>query len=141
MLMRTNGSGPSDFIGVLDIGTSKTVCLIVARPKAGGAPWRRQSVRLVGFGCAPTHGVKAGVVIDVDGAEQGVREAVTRAEQVAEVAVDEVYLAVTGGGMRSRTFEADIADRRAQRVGRPTSTGCWRRGASTPSATDARCCI
>ena len=108
MLMRTNGSGPSDFFGVLDIGTSKTVCLIVARPKAGGVPWRRQSVRLAGIGCAPTHGVKAGVVVDVDGAGHSVREAVTRAEQAAEVAVDAVYVAVTGGGMRSRTFEADI---------------------------------
>ena len=108
MLMRTNGSGSSDFFGVLDIGTSKTVCLIVQRPKAGGAPWRRQSVRVVGVGCAPTHGVKAGVVVDVDGAGQGVREAVTRAEQVAQVAVEDVYVAATGGGMRSHSFEADI---------------------------------
>jgi cell division protein FtsA len=95
-------------IGVLDIGTSKTVCLIVAPPnsRANGL-WRREVPGVVGFGLRPSRGLKAGVVIDLDGAEQALRSAVSQAEQAAGLTVEEVLVAVTGGGLRSLTFEAE----------------------------------
>jgi cell division protein FtsA len=107
MLMRSNDTRPAEVFGVLDIGTSKTVCLVVAPGNTRGALWRRQGASILGFGHAPTLGLKAGVVIDVDAAEHSVRAAVAQAEQAAGVSLDEVCVAVTGGGMRSQTFEAD----------------------------------
>jgi cell division protein FtsA len=97
-----------DAIGVLDIGTSKTVCLIVAAPntRAGGG-WRREVASVLGFGHRPSRGLKAGVVIELDGAEQAVRAAVTKAEERAGLTLDEVFVAVTGGQLKSTTFEAE----------------------------------
>jgi cell division protein FtsA len=98
----------ADAIGVLDIGTSKTVCLIVAPPnsRANGL-WRREAPGVLGFGLRPSRGLKAGVVIDLDGAEQALRSAVSQAEQAAGLTVEEVFVAVTGGGLKSLTFEAE----------------------------------
>jgi cell division protein FtsA len=95
-------------VGVLDIGTSKTVCLIVAPPssRANGL-WRREGVGVLGFGLTPSRGLKAGVVIDLDSAEQALRAAVSQAEQAAGLTVEEVLVAVTGGGLKSLTFEAE----------------------------------
>jgi cell division protein FtsA len=103
-----------DAIGVLDIGTSKTVCLIVAPPnsRANGL-WRRQSASVLGYGLQPSRGLKAGAVIDLDRAEQALRSAVTQAEQAAGLTVEEVVVAVGGGRLKSIAFEAEtrIADR------------------------------
>jgi cell division protein FtsA len=99
---------PGDVIGVLDIGTSKTVCLIVAPPKSrANGLWRREGAGVLGFGIRPSRGLKAGVVIDLDGAEQALRAAVSQAEQAAGLTVEEVLVAVTGGGLKSLTFEAE----------------------------------
>jgi cell division protein FtsA len=97
-------------VGVLDIGTHKTVCLIVAAPnsRANGL-WRRESAGVLGFGLKRSRGLKAGVVIDLDGAEQALRAAVSQAEQAAGLTVEEVLVAVTGGGLKSLTFEAETS--------------------------------
>jgi cell division protein FtsA len=115
VLTRTKSSSrPGDVIGVLDIGTSKTVCLIVAPPnsRANGL-WRRERPSVLGFGLRPSRGLKAGVVIDLDGAEQALRSAMSQAEQAAGLTVEEVFVAVTGGRLKSLTFEAEtkVADR------------------------------
>ena len=107
MLTRPNATKRSDIIGVLDIGTSKTVCLIIAPKSRTGGLWRREGMRVLGFGHRPSRGLKAGVVIDLDGAEQAVRAAVSQAEQMAGVTIEDVFVAVTCGRIKSSTFEAD----------------------------------
>jgi len=52
-----------DIIGLLDIGNSKTVCLIAAVPISGRRPGRP---RVLGIGVQPTRGLKAGVVVALD---------------------------------------------------------------------------
>jgi cell division protein FtsA len=109
--MRSRPSArPGDAVGVLDVGTSKIACLIVAPPnsRANGL-WRREGPSVLGFGLRPSRGLKAGVVIDLDGAEQALRSAVSQAEQAAGLAVEQVYVAVTGGRLKSTTFEAETA--------------------------------
>ena len=115
MLTRSRAATkPGDVFGVLDIGTSKTVCLVVAPPnsRASGL-WRREGAGILGFGLRPSRGLKAGVVIDMEGAEQALRAAVTQAEEAAGLTVEEVFVAVTCGRLKSVTFEAEtaIADR------------------------------
>ncbi len=65
------GGVPRRVTGVLDIGTSKIVCLIAAvddeaRPRGRSEP----AVRVLGIGHQRSRGVKSGVVIDLDEAEQ-----------------------------------------------------------------------
>jgi cell division protein FtsA len=63
--------------GVLDIGTTKTVCLI-ARVESDGAP------RVLGFGWQRGRGVKAGSIVDLEEAERAIRSAVAQAEEMAD---------------------------------------------------------
>jgi cell division protein FtsA len=98
----------SDVIGVLDIGTSKTICLVAAAPDGrSGGLWRRDGACVLGFGLRPSRGLKAGVVIEPDGAEQALRAAVSQAEQMAGETIEDVFVAVTGGRLKSTTFEAE----------------------------------
>jgi cell division protein FtsA len=106
--------GTGDAFGVLDIGTAKTVCLIVAPPnsRANGL-WRRHDASVLGYGLQPSRGLKAGAVIDLDRAEEVLRAAVTQAEAAAGLTVDEVMVGVGGSRLRSHAFEAEtrIANR------------------------------
>ena len=92
-------------IGLLDIGTSKIVCLVVA---AGDAAISAE-VRLLGLGHQRARGIKAGVVVDLDLAEAAVRAAVTQAERMAGVQRGAVYLAVACGRIKSLNFNAHAA--------------------------------
>jgi cell division protein FtsA len=106
--------GAGAAFGVLDIGTAKTVCLIVAPPNSrGNGLWRRQGASVLGYGLQPSRGLKAGAVIDLDGAEQALRAAVTQAEEGAGLTVEEVMVAVGGVRLKSLAFEAEtrVADR------------------------------
>jgi len=94
---------------VLDIGTSKTVCVVALAAGSRG----EGSVELLGIGDQPTRGLTAGVVTELDAVEQAVRAAVMQAERMAGVVLEDVYLGVACRGLRSRTFTAscDVAER------------------------------
>ena len=97
-----------DVIGLLDIGTSKIVCVIVAVPQSRTAASLRQvEVRVLGTGVCASRGVRSGTVFELHEAEQAVREAVAQAERVACTAVERVLLAVACGRLKSSTFTAD----------------------------------
>ena len=90
-------------LGLLDIGTSKTVCLIVAAARHGGAG----DVEVLGLGQQASRGLKAGTVIELDAVEQCVRAAVTEAERAAGTELRQVLLAVACGRLKSTSFAAD----------------------------------
>ncbi len=97
-----------DVLGLLDIGTSKTVCVIIAVPQSRAAASLRQvEVRVLGIGVCPSRGLKSGTVFELHEAEQAVRDAVAQAEQAAGMAVESVLLAVACGRLKSSTFTAD----------------------------------
>ena len=96
-----------DVLGLLDIGTSKICCLIAVPDRSGrfmggGAP----GYRIAGVGHQRSRGVKAGVIVDLDEAEQAVRAAVAQAERMAGVRLEEVIVATACGRMRSSHFVA-----------------------------------
>ena len=96
-----------EFIGVVDIGTSKIACLIAAigpGPRAPGPS--RPAVRVIGVGHQRSRGVKAGVIADLDQAEQAVRAAIAQAERMAGVTLDHVRVSVSCGRLRSLNFAA-----------------------------------
>ena len=93
-----------DIVGLLDVGTSKAVCLIAVLPRSGGKPER---TRVLGLGVQPTRGLKGGVVVALDDAEEAVRAAVAQAERAAGVGVEEVFVSVACGRLKSGTFTAN----------------------------------
>lgn len=105
-----------DTVCVIDIGSSKVVCLIGRRDPALG-------VRLLGSGTAISRGVKGGAVVDLDAAEQGIRQAVEKAERAAGVSVHGVIVNVGLRSLSSRHLRVQtefasgaIADRDLKRV-------------------------
>lgn len=106
-MMRANRSH-MPVIGLLDIGTSKVACLIVALEPRGPSilAGMDTAFRVLGIGHQRSRGVKAGVITDLDEAETAVRAAVDQAEQMAGVTLEEIYVGVACGRLASETFAA-----------------------------------
>lgn len=101
MLARTPYKKP-DTVAVLDIGTSKVVCLIgQVEPSFG--------VRLLGSGFGPSAGIKSGAVVDMETVEAGIRSAVQKAEREAGVAVQSVAVNVATRSLYSERLTAKTA--------------------------------
>jgi cell division protein FtsA len=110
-VLKLNGKIDHEAVGLLDIGTSKVCCLIIARNAAGGDATEPPATRVLGIGHQRSRGVKGGVIVDLDEAEQAVRAAVGQAERMAGVRLDDVYIGVACGRLRSGHFvaHADLA--------------------------------
>lgn len=89
---------------ILDIGSSKVVCLI-GREEAG------LGVRLIGSGFGVSAGLKGGAVIDLEAAEAGIRTAVEKAERAAGLTVQDVRVNVALRSLRSKhmSVQTDFA--------------------------------
>ncbi len=116
-------SGP--ILGLLDIGSSKVACLIVALEPQGPSilPGMRTAFRVLGIGYQRSRGIKAGVITDLAEAETAVRAAVDQAERMSRVTLEDVYVSVACGRLKSETFAANadvdggiIEDRHINRV-------------------------
>ena len=88
--------------GVLDIGTSKIVC-VIARIESDG------SVRVLGTGWQKGQGVRAGAILDLDTAERSIRAAVGQAEDEAGVRLSRVIVNLTAGQPESRLIDGQLA--------------------------------
>ena len=107
--MRQLSSRKSVVVSVLDVGFSKVVCLIArltpleAHETIGG---RTHRCKVLGIGHQRSRGVKAGAIVDLDGAENAIRYAIDAAERMAGVEVGGVIVNLTGGRLSSRLYEA-----------------------------------
>src|SRR6185312_8951844 len=101
----------SAIVAGLDIGTSKIACLIARlEPQAPRDALRRRShgVRIMGFGHTAASGIKAGAVIDLNAAEEMVRQAIDSAESMAGVRIESAVVSLSGGRLGSERFVAGI---------------------------------
>ena len=106
----------AETIAVLDIGSSKVVCLIGQREPSFG-------VKLIGSGFGVSAGLKGGAVVDMEAAEAGIRTAVEKAERAAGVTVQSVCVNVALRSLRSQHMNVqtefasgEVADRDLKRV-------------------------
>ncbi len=78
----------------LDIGTTK-VCAVIVREDANGR------LNVVGIGSAPSHGLRKGVVVNIEDTVQSIIQAVSEAERMAGIPVKNVYVGIAGDHIRS----------------------------------------
>jgi cell division protein FtsA len=90
-------------LAALSLGTANTVC-VIAMPD----PEAASGLRVLGTGRVASVGMKAGLPVDLDGAERSVRLAVTEAEKAADLSIDTVTLVASGGGLSSRILQASV---------------------------------
>jgi cell division protein FtsA len=84
-----------DLVVGLDIGTAK-VMVVVAEVMPGG------DLRLAGLGVAPTHGLKRGVVVNIDATVQSIQQALKEAELMADCKINRVWTGITGSHIRGQ---------------------------------------
>lgn len=103
-------AGGNEIVGLLDIGTSKVCCLIVAltSPRQNWHAGQPVPARLLGLGHQRSQGIKAGVIDNMEEAEEAVRAAVSQAERMAGVTLDEVIISVSCGRLKSSNFGAAV---------------------------------
>ncbi len=82
-----------DIITGVDIGTTKIGCFI--------AEISGDEIRIIGVGSALSEGLKYGVVVDVDKTVRSIQAAVKKAEDMADVDVDAVFVGIAGDHIRS----------------------------------------
>ena len=101
----------SSVVTVLDIGSTKVVCLIgrlAPREESRLLPGRTHDVEVIGVGHHKSRGIKAGVIADLDAVESSVRMAVHTAEKSAGVTVESLIVNVSAGRLKSDVYSASI---------------------------------
>ncbi|WP_334176159.1 cell division protein FtsA [Pseudoxanthobacter sp.] len=101
----------SSLVTVLDVGSTKVACLIARlkpRSEADILSGRTHAIEVLGYGYQRARGLKSGVVVDLDAAEQAIRLAVDSAERMAGVTVESLIVTVTCGRLASSAFSAQV---------------------------------
>ena len=88
-------------LGLLDVGTSKIVCVMLARNDRG-------AYAVIGLGHQKSRGLKASVIIDSDATEDAVRATLVQAEHMAGVALEHVVISAASGRLTSTHFAAGL---------------------------------
>jgi cell division protein FtsA len=107
-------SRKSATLSVLDIGTSKVVCLIAQMKPVeslAALPGRTHIARVIGIGHQRSVGLKGGAVVDLEAAERSIRQAMHAAERMAKVEIQSVIVNLTGGRLASQHFNASVGVR------------------------------
>ena len=81
-----------EFIVGLDIGTTK-ICAIVGVPSAKG-------LDIIGIGTHPSHGLRKGVVVNIESTVTSIKRAVEEAELMAGCEISSVYTGIAGGHIK-----------------------------------------
>lgn len=88
-------------VACLDIGSSKIVCLI--------ASINSGEIEVLGYGHTASRGIVSGAISDMDMAQKAITTAISEAERVSKINIDEILVAVSGELIFSRIV--DVTDR------------------------------
>lgn len=91
-----------DLVVGLDIGTSK-IMAVVAEVTFDG------QLKLAGLGVAPSHGLKRGVVVNIDATVQSIQLALKEAELMADCRIARVSTGITGSHIRGINSSGMVA--------------------------------
>ena len=91
-----------DLVVGLDIGTAK-VMAVVAEVMDDG------SLRVAGLGTASAHGLKRGVVVNIDATVQSIEKAIEEAEHMAGCEITTVYAGIAGGHIKGLNSHGTVA--------------------------------
>ncbi len=103
-------------LGLLDIGTSKIVCLILKfaedNLKSQSSEYlqdtKRIAYRVVGVATKKSRGVKAGEVVIADEVEKSIRSVVQQAQKMASTTIDDVMICFSGGSPISKSLFGEL---------------------------------
>ncbi|UJW79731.1 cell division protein FtsA [Hydrogenophaga sp. SL48] len=91
-----------DLVVGLDIGTAK-IMVVVAEVQTTG------ELKLAGLGVSASHGLKRGVVVNIDATVQSIQQALKEAELMADCRIARVYTGITGSHIRGINSSGMVA--------------------------------
>jgi cell division protein FtsA len=86
-------SRPGTHIVGLDIGQTK-VCALIVEPRDAGA------IDIIGFGSAPSRGMRKGVVVNLDACVASIKQSIEEAELMAGCSADRAFVGIAGAHVR-----------------------------------------
>lgn len=86
----------------LDFGTTK-ICAVVGRKIDKG------QINIIGIGKSPSHGIRKGVVINIESTIESVKKAIEEAEMMSGIEVDHVYAGIAGGHIKGFNSHGMVA--------------------------------
>src|SRR3989338_2754354 len=91
----------AELIVGLDIGTTK-ICAIVGEIADNG-------INIVGVGTSPSHGLRKGVVINIESTVESIRKAIEEAELTAGCEISSIYCCIAGGHIKGFNSHGIVA--------------------------------
>jgi cell division protein FtsA len=88
----------------LDVGTSKIVAIV-------GEVSDNGEIEVIGLGSHPSHGLKRGVVVNIESTVQSIQRAVEEAELMAGCQINGVFAGIAGNHIRSLNSHGIVAIR------------------------------
>ncbi len=92
----------NELIVGLDIGTSKVVAIVGEVDSEG-------EIKIIGVGSHGSHGLKKGVVVNIESTVSAIQRAVEEAELVADCQVHSVYVGIAGSHIKSLNSHGMVA--------------------------------
>ena len=92
----------NEYITGLDIGTTK-ISAIIAEIEDGTMP------KVIGVGTVPSHGLRKGVVVNLEKTVESIETAIINAEKMSGVNIDQVYVGIAGDHIRSYNGRGVVA--------------------------------
>ncbi|MFW6035130.1 MAG: cell division protein FtsA [Halothermotrichaceae bacterium] len=86
----------------LDIGTTK-ICAIIAEITS------EDIINIIGIGLSPSHGLRKGIVVDIDETSKAIEKAYKKAERMAGVNIDSAYVGIAGSHISSMNSHGVVA--------------------------------
>lgn len=86
----------------LDIGTTK-ICALVGEVLDDG------SIDIRGIGVSPSHGLKKGVVVNIESTVQSIKKAIIEAQSMANCTITSVFAGIAGGHIRGLNSHGIVA--------------------------------
>jgi len=99
-------------VACIDVGTSK-ICTLIAEVDQAG------ELRVVGVGVVPSHGIRKGVVVNVQEATDSILASLEKAERLAGYEIDSVYVGLAGAHVSSINSRGVVAINRGERGVQP----------------------
>lgn len=96
---------PRQLVAAIDLGTSKVAAVV---GEASGDP-RHPSVRVLGVGLEKCHGVKRGVVRDIEETTRAIVKAMDSALRMSGVEIGTVYVGVAGEHVQGRSSKGMVS--------------------------------
>ena len=91
----------SNIITALDIGTTK-ICTMIAEIS-------NNKIDVIGIGITPSHGLRKGIVVDIEETSSSIRESVKKAERMAGFEIDSAFVGIAGSHISSINSHGVVA--------------------------------